>query len=306
MKTGVTVLTYGPKSAPDYFESWVRQAERLGFHVAMLTDHVTLTPQLEANFPPPFYEPFTTLAWLAGRTSTIELGTTVTVLPYRHPLTTARMIANIDRFSGGRFVFGVGIGWSTQEYAALGIDYTQRARIADEYLAAILEHWDKPLVSFHGEHADYADITTAPAPLRRPPIWVGGLTNAALRRTARFADAWHPYGIGAAVLRERLPVLRDAAKREGREVPELAPRIALHVTERPVEGADRIPGHGTLEQIHQDVAELAALGASYLLLDPFLAVFLGTAAADPFPSHDLDLLQTVADTIVDLSKQSVR
>lgn len=306
MKTGVTVLTYGPKSGPEYYESWVLHAERLGFHVAMLTDHVTMTPQLTANFPPPFYDPFTTLAWLAGRTSTIELGTTVAVLPYRHPLNLARIIASIDRFSGGRFVFGVGIGWSTQEYAALGVDFAQRGRIADEYLTAILEHWDKPLVSFHGEFADYADVTTAPAPLRRPPIWVGGLSNAALRRTARFGDAWHPYGIGAAAIRERLPVLRAAAKREGREVPALAPRIALHLTERPVEGADRIPGHGTMEQIHQDVAEMAALGASYLLLDPFLAVFLDAAPADPFPSHDAELLQAVADKIVDLTGETVR
>jgi probable F420-dependent oxidoreductase len=265
-----------------------------------------LTPQLTANFPPPFYDPFTTLAWLAGRTSTIELGTTVAVLPYRHPLNTARIAASIDQFSGGRFIFGVGIGWSNQEYAALGIDFTRRGRITDEYLACVLEHWEKPVVSFHGDYTDYADITTAPAPVRRPPVWVGGLTGAALRRTARFGDAWHPYGLSAAALRERLPALREAAKREGRDVPALAPRIALHLTERPVEGADRIPGHGTLEQIHEDVAEMATLGVSHLLLDPFLAVFLDAAPPDPFPTNDPQLLQVVAGKVVDLPGQTVR
>jgi probable F420-dependent oxidoreductase len=272
----------------------------------MVTDHVTMTPQLTANFPPPFYDPFSTLAWLAGRTSTIELGTTVAVLPYRHPLNTARIAATIDRFSGGRLIFGVGIGWSKQEYAALGVDFTRRGRITDEYLTCVLEHWDSPLVSFHGTYADYTDITTAPPPVRRPPVWVGGLADAALRRTARFGDAWHPYGLDAATLRERLPALRDAARRQGRDLPALAPRIALHPTDRPVEGSDRVPGHGTLEQIHEDIAALAGLGVSHLLLDPFLAVFLDAAPAQPFPTNDPELLHLAADKLVDLAAETVR
>jgi probable F420-dependent oxidoreductase len=306
MKIGVTILTYGPQVGPEDFDGWAQLAERLGFHFMMITDHVTMTPQLTANFPPPFYDPFTTLAWLAGRTSTIELGTTVAVLPYRHPLNTARIAASIDRFSGGRLIFGVGIGWSKQEYAALGVDFTRRGRITDEYLTCVLEHWDQPVVSFHGRYADYADITTAPAPVRRPPIWVGGLADAALRRAARFGDAWHPYGLDAATIRERLPVLRAAAEREGREMPALAPRIALHPTDRPVEGTDRVPGHGTLEQIHEDVAEMVALGVTHLLLDPFLAVFLDAAPADPFPTNDPHLLQMAAEKIVDLAGGTVR
>lgn len=306
MKIGVTILTYGPQVGPEDFENWGGLAEQLGYQFLMITDHVTLTPQLTANFPPPFYDPFTTLAWLAGRTRTIGLGTTVTVLPYRHPLNTARIAASIDRFSGGRFIFGVGIGWSKQEYAALGVDYTRRGRIADEYLSCVLAHWDQPLVSHHGAYADYAEVTTAPAPVRRPPVWVGGLTGAALRRTARFGDAWHPYGLSAAALRERLPALRAAAERAGRGVPALAPRIALHLTERPVDGPDRIPGYGTLEQIHEDIAEMAALGVSHLLLDPFLAVFLDAAPAEPFPTNDPQLLHVVAEKVVDLSRQVVR
>lgn len=306
MKIGVTILTYGPETGPDDFARWAGLAEELGYHFMMITDHVTAPPQIAANFPAQFYDPFSTLAWLAGRTSRIELGTTVAVLPYRHPLNTARIVASIDQLSGGRFIFGVGIGWSKQEYAALGIDYTRRGRIADEYLACVLEHWEKPTVTHHGQFADYADISTAPAPLRRPPIWVGGLADAALTRTARFGDAWHPYGLNAAAIRERLPALRAAAQRVGRDLPALAPRIALHLTERPVEGPDRIPGHGTLEQIHQDVAELAALGVTHLLLDPFLAVFLDAAPPDPFPTNDPALLRIVAEQVVDLAKETVR
>jgi len=307
MKIGVTMLTYGPQVDPENLASWGALAEQLGFQFLLLTDHVTSPPQITANFPPPFYDPFTTLAWLAGRTSTIELGTTVAVLPYRHPLNTARIVASIDRFSGGRFIFGVGIGWSKQEYAALGLDFARRGRVTDEYLECVLAHWQQPVVSFRGAHADYAEISTDPAPVRRPPVWVGGLADAALRRTARFGDAWHPFGLGAAALRERLPALRQAAERAGREqVPALAPRIALHPTERPVEGPDRVPGHGTLEQIHQDIAELADLGVSHLLLDPFLAVFLDAAPADPFPTNDPQLLQLAAGKLVDPAAGTLR
>lgn len=307
MKIGVTMLTYGPQVSPENLTSWGVLAEQLGFQFLLLTDHVTSPPQITANFPPPFYEPFTTLAWLAGRTSTIELGTTVAVLPYRHPLNTARIVASIDRFSGGRFIFGVGIGWSKQEYAALGLDFARRGRVTDEYLECVLAHWQQPTVAFHGAHADYADISTEPAPLRRPPVWVGGLADAALRRTARFGDAWHPYGLGAAALRERLPALRRAAERAGRsELPTLAPRIALHPTEHPVEGPDRVPGHGTLEQIHADIAELADLGVSHLLLDPFLAVFLDAAPADPFPTNDPQLLHLAAGKLVDPAAGTLR
>lgn len=306
MKIGVTILTYGPATGPDDFANWGSLAEQLGYQFMMITDHVTAPPQIAANFPDQFYDPFSTLAWLAGRTRQIELGTTVAVLPYRHPLNTARIVASIDQLSGGRFIFGVGIGWSPQEYAALGIDFTRRGRIADEYLECILDHWDKPVVSHQGRYAAYSDISTAPAPRRRPPIWVGGLADAALARTARFGDAWHPYGLGADALRERLPALRAAAERAGRDMPALAPRIALHLTERPVDGPDRIPGHGTLEQIHADIADMAALGVSHLLLDPFLAVFLDAAPPQPFPTNDPELLRIVAEKVVDLSQGTVR
>jgi alkanesulfonate monooxygenase SsuD/methylene tetrahydromethanopterin reductase-like flavin-dependent oxidoreductase (luciferase family) len=111
VKLGVNVPNFGPGTGPESLTGWVRFAEDAGFSLAMMSDHVAVTPDVAELYPPPFYDPFTTLAWLAGLTERIELGTTVTILPYRHPLLTARVAANIDDLSGGRFVLGVGVGW---------------------------------------------------------------------------------------------------------------------------------------------------------------------------------------------------
>lgn len=294
MKLGVNILNYGPAAEPADFGAWVGRAEELGFDFAMISDHVALPPEVAAAYPPPFYDPFATLSWLAGRTTSIELGTTVLVLPYRHPLHTARVAANIDRFSGGRLILGVGIGWSAQEFAALGVDFARRAAIADEYLACILEHWDNEQVTMHGTFVDAQDLATGPAPERRPPVWVGGLEEPALRRAARFGDAWHPYGLDADGLRRRLPHLRAAAEEAGRPTPALAPRIALHITDRPREG-DRVPGHGSLDQILADLAALAELGATHVLLDPFLPVFLGAIPFSECRGHDQAQLEAIAE-----------
>ncbi|KOG66148.1 F420-dependent oxidoreductase [Streptomyces griseoflavus] len=308
MKIGVNILNYGADTTPEGIETWVRGAEELGYHLAMISDHVTQPPEVADAFPAPFYDPFTTLAWLAGRTTTIELGTTVVVLPYRHPLQTARVTANLDRFSGGRLVFGVGIGWSRQEYEALGIDFAARGRITDEYLTCIKEHWTQPVVSFRGEHAAYSGITTGPAPVRRPhpPVWVGGLSDAALRRAGRFGDAWHPYTLDADTIRRRLPVLEAAAEAAGRPTPAVTPRIALHLTERPVDAASRLPGHGSVDQVRADLAALAELDVPYVVLDTFLTSYAGPVPPEESPRHDLAQLETAAERIFDLPGETLR
>jgi hypothetical protein len=176
MKLGVNILNFGPGGSPDSLRGWARFAEQAGFSIAMISDRGPLTPDVQALYPAPFYDPFVTLAWLAGQTEHIELGTTVALLPYRHPLLTARMVANIDQFSGGRFVFGVGVGWSEPEFAALGVPFGQRGAITDEYLAAITELWAGEVASMDGRFVSFREIGTGPAPARRPhpPIWVGG------------------------------------------------------------------------------------------------------------------------------------
>jgi alkanesulfonate monooxygenase SsuD/methylene tetrahydromethanopterin reductase-like flavin-dependent oxidoreductase (luciferase family) len=184
VKFGINVPNFGPGTDPASLAEWVRFAGSAGFDLAMMSDHIAVTPDVAELYPPPFYDPFTILAWLAGITERIELGTTVTVLPYRNPLLTARMAATIDRISGGRFILGVGVGWSKQEYAAIGVPFERRGAITDEYLAAIGELWTTEVASYNGEFVSFRDIYTAPSPSRQPHPRSGSAASAPRRCAA--------------------------------------------------------------------------------------------------------------------------
>lgn len=239
MHLGVNVPNYGPGTDPGVLREWARIVEGLGFDLLMVSDHVVVTPDVAVRYPEPFFEPFTTLSWLAGITTRVRLGTTVIVLPYRHPLLVARMARNLAELSGGRLVLGVGAGGARQEFEALGVPFAMRGQLTDQYLATLREAWG------------------AEFPI---PIWVGGNSAAAIRRAVKFDAAWHP-------LRVTLPFLRDAV-RSGRP-PALAPRIALRLTGAPVDAPERLAGTGSLAQILDDLAELQRLGADTVVLDPY-------------------------------------
>ncbi|WP_441247758.1 LLM class flavin-dependent oxidoreductase [Kitasatospora sp. McL0602] len=244
MQLGVNVPNFGPGTDPGVLREWARTVEGLGFDLLMVSDHVVNTPDVAERYPAPFYDPFTTLSWLAGLTTKVRLGTTVLILPYRHPLLVARMAVSLNRLSGGRLVLGVGVGWARQEYEALGVPFTARGRLTDEYLATLREAWRE-------ESGDQAGSI---------PVWVGGNSDAAIRRTLRYGDAWHP-------LRVTLPRLRAAVVDHA--LPALAPRIALRLTAAPIDDPERALGTGSLEQILGDLGQLRALGAETVVLDPY-------------------------------------
>jgi probable F420-dependent oxidoreductase len=272
LKLGVNILNFGPGGSPDSLRGWARFAEQAGFSIAMISDRGPLTPDVQARYPAPFYDPFVTLAWLAGQTEHIELGTTVALLPYRNPLLTARMAANIDQFSRGRLVLGVGVGWSEPEYAALGVPFGQRGAITDEYLAAIKKLWTNEVASMNGRFVSFREVRTGPAPARHPhpPIWVGGSSAAAIRRAARFGDAWHPIDPRLDWLRESgLPSLRAAAKAAGRPPSALCPRINLHLEAGDLDQDRRQTGVGSLPQVLRDLEELAGLGSECVVFDTY-------------------------------------
>ncbi|MEU6234339.1 LLM class flavin-dependent oxidoreductase [Kitasatospora sp. NPDC047058] len=242
MQLGVNVPNFGPGTDPGVLRDWARIVEELGFDLLMVSDHVAVTPDVAGRYPEPFYEPFTTLSWLAGVTSRVRLGTTVLVLPYRHPLLVARMAGDLDRLSGGRLVLGVGVGWARQEFDALGVPFAERGRLTDECLATLRDTWR-------------AEGGVAPI-----PVWVGGHSPAALRRAARFGDAWHPL---------RLPLARMRTVLAEHSLPGFAPRIALRLTGTPVDDPGRPAGVGTVEQVLDDLGRLRRLGAATVVLDPY-------------------------------------
>jgi probable F420-dependent oxidoreductase len=186
MKIGVNLLNWGPGVSPDALARTTALIEALGYHLVMISDHVAPTPDVAIKYPTPLYDPFTTLGWLASATRRIELGTTVIILPYRNPILTARMAATVDQLCGGRFIFGVGVGWAKQEFEALGVPFTRRGAISNDYLEAIKTLWTRDVASYAGAFVSFKDVHTAPRPLRspHPPIWIGGSTDAALRGRA--------------------------------------------------------------------------------------------------------------------------
>jgi probable F420-dependent oxidoreductase len=269
IRLGLNVPNFGPATTPTSLRSWIKFAEDTGFSVAMMSDHVAPTPDVTAIYPAPFYDPFVTLSWLAAFTTRLSLGTSVAILPYRHPLLTARLSANLDQFTAGRFVLGVGVGWSETEFDAVGVSFAERGRITDEYLTIITRAWDESSLSYAGDHVQFEEVATGPAPVSRPrpPLWVGGIGETAIRRAARFGDAWHPVNPGRERLQHALPLLAQAAAALGNPTPAFSPRIKTRLTPHDVTGPRRPLGVGTLAQIREDLDLLDRLGADVVVLD---------------------------------------
>ena len=196
----------------------------------MVSDHIAVTPDVAEQYPAPFYEPFTTLSWLAGITSRVRLGTTVLIVPV--PASAAgrpdgRQPQPAQRRTAGP---GVGVGWARQEFEALGVPFRQRGELTDEYLRG------------HARGLGGRRRTTARA---RSRSGSAATATPALRRAVRFGDAWHPLRFTLPWLREALDRLKAIADEQGRPVPALAPRIALRLTDAPVTdpGPARRRGH---------------------------------------------------------------
>lgn len=305
MKFGVNILNFGPGTSPETLVGWAQFAEDVGFHLIMISDHVAVTPDVQSGFPAPFYDPFVSISWLARVVKTIELGTTVIILPYRHPLMTARMAANIDQLSSGRFILGVGAGWARQEFAALGIPFEKRGALTDEYLEVIKLCWANEVVSYEGQFTAFKEVYTGPQPIRPGglPIWVGGSSEAALRRAVHYGQAWHPYRFTLEWLaQEALPAMRRMADAAGKPAPSFCPRVGLKISDRPLSGNDRPVGHGTLDQIHADLEVIASLGADYILLD----TYTGIPGQTKYPERDWALLRRLSEQILDLANGQIR
>jgi probable F420-dependent oxidoreductase len=303
MKVGVNILNFGPGVTPDALTRWAQVAETLGYHSITISDHVALTPAVRQRYPEPFYDPFVTLAWLAGQTKRVQLGTSVCVLPYRHPALTARLTANIDRLSGGRLILGVGVGNAQDEFEALGVPFHRRGQLANECLSAILALWSgSPTVSLEGRLISFKDISSC-VPLQQPhpPIWVGGASESALRRAVRFGQGWHPNLRSLSMARAGLAGLSEIAASEERAVPAFCPRIRLDVRAESLP-EDRQPGAGSLDQVRADIEGLAALGAEHVILD----WFSGDIEATRNHEHGWRMLALLADEVIDLDRELLR
>src|SRR5258706_4605285 len=176
MKLGISLRTMGPQSTAETLGACARAAEAAGLDEIFVPDHIAIPPDDAEGSGGRYLDPLTALAWLAGSTQRIGLGTAVLVLPYRPALPTAKAVATVQELSGGRLRLGVGVGWMDAEFRAVGVPRSERGRRSDETLAFLRACFEHDVVESHGQR-----FLFLPRP-PRPPIYVGGIGEAALRR----------------------------------------------------------------------------------------------------------------------------
>jgi probable F420-dependent oxidoreductase len=257
----------------DEAEALAVRAEELGLDGVFVPDHILAKPATTQHYGGHWPDPFSLLAYLAGRTRRLRVGASVIVLPYRGALVAAKAAATVDQVSGGRFIFGVGVGWDEAEFADLRLPFRERGRLSDDYIRAIKAAWAADVPEYQGAYAAFSGATFSPRPVQRPhpPIWVGGapggVSAPAVRRCAELGDAWHPLGLGLEDLEKGWATVRDLASRAGRRGgPELAPRNLLDLTDAP-RGAGRVAFQGSLDEVAADVRRVQRLGATWMTFD---------------------------------------
>ena len=273
MKVGIWIPCVRQLARPDVIRRSIVRAEQLGYDSIWTIDHV-IAPRRDAAQFGLLYDPLVVLALAAGITERVLLGVSVLVLPYRHGVLTAKMVASLDQLSGGRVLLGVGSGWNAAESAILGLPFERRGAMTDEYLRVMQELWTSPEPRFAGEFTRFDDVEFRPPPVQKPhpPIWVGGHTRPALRRTVEFGDAWHPINRTPAELRAGQAEIERLCRQAGRErVPALAPRIDARLVLDDRGGpAPAHAGHmleGPPDQLLEQVEELRELGVEHLVLE---------------------------------------
>ena len=274
MKFGVWIPTCRHLATAENIRHSAVRAEQLGYDSVWVSDHVVVPQANIVNFGETIFDPLVTLGVLAGATSRVQLGTTVLIVPYRNAVVTAKMVSSLDALSGGRVVLGVGAGWVAAESAMLGVPFAERGPMTDEHLLAMRELWTSPAPSFAGKYTQFGDLTFELKPVQKPhpPIWVGGHSRAALRRTAQFGAAWHPINRSPEELRAGQAEIARLCQARGRGArPALTLRNDVRVV-RPGESAPQSTHGGRViagepAALVDSITELAGCGVEHLVLE---------------------------------------
>ena len=291
MKYGFSLIVRGNDATPDSFARIAERAEALDIDSLWCSAHVVLPPQVKSGYvlmpgvmhpehwKERYWEPFTVLSYLAAVTSKITLGTSVVIVPMHNPFELAKQVAEVDQLSGGRFVFGIGVGWFEEEFEVLGQDFHNRGARTDEAIELMKVLWADDPVSFAGKHYRVENAFFGPKPVQQPspPIWVAGGSKAALKRAARCADAWHPARPSLENLREARIVLNGYLEEAGRtpESLEIAVKLPLIFQDGPP-ASGQPPTQGRVADIIDAIEAYREAGASQLVLD-FVPESLTTA-----------------------------
>ena len=296
MRYGYTLPGRGSLATPDNLATIARRGEELGYHFVLFGDHIVVPRQIASPYPytetgefpgsasGEAMEQLTVLAFLAGQTRTIRLVTSVIIVPHRNPLVAAKALATLDVLSKGRLIVGVGVGWMREEFEALGLPpFEARGAVTDEYIRAFKELWTSDNPSFEGKYCRFSNISFLPKPVQKPhpPIWVGGESRRALRRTAQLGNGWYPIGSNPQFpmaepeqLAVGLQRLAAFAKEAGRDPAEIDVIYRTHDYQLNQDGrtlassaGGRRPFVGTADEIAADIRRYEVLGVRSLVLD---------------------------------------
>jgi probable F420-dependent oxidoreductase len=280
MEIGAHLPVYGTAATREGVTLVARRIEALGYDSLWVSDHVVIPWEIRSRYPynasgdfplspaTDFLEPLTVLTLAAAVTSRVRLGTSVLVLPHRHPVLTAKMLATLDHLAPGRVILGAGVGWMREEIELFGVPYGRRGAWTDEAIAIMRACWRDDRVSFRGEFFSFEGLGCRPRPAGGTiPIWIGGHTDRALRRVVALGDGWHaafptPQALGDGIAR-----LREACRTVGRDPATLAisARLGLSAKRPPADLLTELRAlrdlgvaHVILETQMRDVAEMSA------------------------------------------------
>ncbi len=250
--------------SPKYWLDVVLEADALGYESLWMPDHLIFPMDMSGSpFPggehPPvpasthLFDVFTYLGFFAGQTTQIRLGTNVYLLGLRHPFVAARAIQTLDIISGGRALIGVGAGWLRSEWQATGLDPKTRGKRLDEALAVCKRLWTEEVIEHEGEFFQFEALMFEPKPIQKPhpPIYVGGESQAAMRRVAKFGNGWYGISTDLDELAKNIKRVRDIASEEGRNPDTLEIIIGAEINNK------------------EDVQRYQDLGATRVIIKPW-------------------------------------
>ena len=279
MEFGVHLPQLGRSATRENLTEWAIEVDRLGLHSAWVSDHIAWPREIESSYPytedgsfpggfdMPWLDPLGTLIFVAALTERVRLGTTVLILGYRPPVLTAKWMSTLDVLSGGRAILGVGVGWMREEFEVLGMPYDHRGARADEQLEVFEELFTADTPSYDGTYYRFPEIGFSPKPPNgHIPIWVGGSSAAAFRRTARFGDGFHAAFEPIERVVEEWAAIDRACDEIGRDRSEIELSIRLYLDpEAHMEGPKSV--QGSTDQMADTVGRWREAGVDHIGLD---------------------------------------
>ncbi len=281
MKLGFSLPMAAPWASPDNQVRVAQAAERLGYQSLWVFQRLLYAIEPKNDYPPlpgqpwpkafqSVYDPIVSLAYVAGATTRIRLGTSVLLMPYYTPVMLAKQLATLDIVSRGRLDVGLGIGWSRDEYEAVGVPYEHRGRRGDEFLRCLKAIWTQDVVEFHGEFYTVPRARVEPKPVQKPhpPITIGGYSSAVVQRAVTLADGFNGGNVPLDRVAPLVKELRMAAQAAGRDPSTLhvVSRGSFQVHGRP-QGPSRRPLWGSLDEVREDIGRYAEAGLTELFLE---------------------------------------